>query len=257
MGGSLEGGKIGEFLKYDPWSTGTKEDKRETSSAGRPQTTSRPGIEGGSRAAPTGKDLARNRIQDQISRRKEAVRKTAPSGAMQRAPRDENIKASMISLISETGSQEGVHPLQRVLAGLDRSQHTLVMVAPDSSPPVCRVFSRKLLYEREKKARKARVAAAKGSKEKIIKVNENITDHDMLIKLNRLREMLEKGYRVSIMIQRSNNRGIKYKGVMDRRVEEFISHAPDVSTLLGRPERSSLGCTIYLQGRAPPVTRAS
>ncbi|KAJ2842005.1 mitochondrial splicing system protein, partial [Coemansia brasiliensis] len=130
-------------------------------------------------AKPSGKTIMQERIMKQIQNRLKARQKTA--GKTERAPRDEEISAPMITLVSEDGIVEGVHPLQSVLNQMDRELQTLVMVDQHADPPTCKIYSRKLLYEREKQARKQVNAQNRKTKQQIILLRSNIGEHDLEI----------------------------------------------------------------------------
>ncbi|KAJ2107830.1 hypothetical protein IW146_007123 [Coemansia sp. RSA 922] len=148
----------------------------------------------------SGKALLQQKIQERIKERLDKVRKE-DSGGQERAARDEEIKSAIITLISEEGVVLGAHPLAKVLHEMDRAQNTLVLVDPQQDPPACRVFSRKLIYERERLARKQRKATPKQPRPQTIVLTESIGVHDLQIKINRAQEMLAKGKRVTMVIE--------------------------------------------------------
>ncbi|KAJ2868548.1 hypothetical protein GGH94_000080 [Coemansia aciculifera] len=148
----------------------------------------------------SGKVLLQQKIQERIKERLDKVRKEE-SGGQERAARDEEIKSAIITLISEEGVVLGAHPLAKVLHEMDRAQNTLVLVDPQQDPPACRVFSRKLIYERERLARKQRKAAPKQPRPQTIVLSESIGVHDLQIKINRAQEMLAKGKRVTMVVE--------------------------------------------------------
>ncbi|KAJ2714234.1 hypothetical protein H4R19_001835 [Coemansia spiralis] len=192
---------------------------------------------------PRGKDLARLRIAEKIERRMEQQREreTGP----QRAPRDEEIKATMVSLVGEDGAQQGIHRLDEVLSSMDRKEHTLVMVDPHSQPPVCRLFQRKILYDREKRARKAKAAQIRTTKVHTIRLRDSIGDHDLEIKCDHLAAFLAKGQRVSISLQKAKRSdGSRIRLIGDR----IMKRAEGLCTVAVSPTIDHGQWTVTLQG---------
>lgn len=81
-------------------------------------------------------------------------------------------------------------------AGLD-----LVEVAPQSSPPVCRIMDYgKWKYQQRKKESKAK-SHSKKSELKEVRLRPKIDEHDLSIKLDRAREFLDDGDKVQFTMQ--------------------------------------------------------
>ncbi|KAJ2398533.1 hypothetical protein GGI05_000023 [Coemansia sp. RSA 2603] len=151
-------------------------------------------------ALPRGKALLQERIQQRIQQRIELAKRQDRDDS-NAALRDDKIPHPMITLIALDGTHEGVHPLSHVLSSTDLNEYTLVLVDPQQNPPACRLFSRKLLYERERQAKKSQKAAARGTKMQVMQMSAAIGDHDLEIKLRKVGEMLDKGKRVSVVVE--------------------------------------------------------
>ncbi len=77
----------------------------------------------------------------------------------------------------------------------------LVEVAPNAHPPVCRLFDySKYRYRLEKQERLQR-AKGKSPQLKEIRFGLKIGEHDLLIKINRAKEFLQKGNPVRLTLQ--------------------------------------------------------
>ncbi len=116
---------------------------------------------------------------------------------------NEQIKASQVLLIGPNGEQVGVKPLQDALtlasyAGLD-----LVLMNPNSNPPVCKVMDyNKYKYERAKKEK----AALKKQKASIANLKEfrlspTIDVGDVETKLKNVTKYLQKGDKIKLSIR--------------------------------------------------------
>ncbi|KAI7822102.1 hypothetical protein BX661DRAFT_200517 [Kickxella alabastrina] len=174
-------------------------------------------------AIPRNKAILQDRIQQKIQQRLTQVRQESASNAQERSPRDDEIVFPMITLITEDGTISGTHPLRHVLSTMDRSEHTLVLVDPQRSPPACRLFSRKLLYEREKQARKAKKVAMRGSKPQVVTMGEGIGEHDLMVKMRKAGEMLAKGKRVTLVVERKRSeRGVEKRALVGEKALKAV-----------------------------------
>ena len=81
-------------------------------------------------------------------------------------------------------------------AGLD-----LVEVAPNSSPPVCKLLDYgKFKYEAQKKANAAR-KKQKVIEVKEIKMRQGIDDHDYDVKMRSIVRFIDEGYKVKVTLR--------------------------------------------------------
>ena len=113
---------------------------------------------------------------------------------------NERIRAREIRIIGENGEQVGVLPMSEGLKLAREKNLDLVEVAPQASPPVCRIMDfSKYKYEQEKKERLAR------KKQKIvhlkeIKLKPNIEEHDYQTKLRHLKRVLGRGDKTKVTL---------------------------------------------------------
>ncbi|KAI9593546.1 hypothetical protein BDF19DRAFT_415375 [Syncephalis fuscata] len=132
------------------------------------------------------------------------AKKTAPTApAPERPPRDEEITAPFIEVVEENGELKpgGPWKTRDVLHTLDREQYFILEVDSTANPPVCRIYSKKERYEKQRlmKERKRALASTRVSKQLI--VGDNVQPHDMEHKLKKARQMLSKGYRVTLSVE--------------------------------------------------------
>ena len=110
------------------------------------------------------------------------------------------IRVREVSLIGNDGEQLGVFPTQEALNMAEEKDQDLVEVAPNSSPPVCRIMDYgKFKYQQSKRAHEAK------KKQKIIHVKEvklrpNTDRHDYDFKLKNAFRFLESGYKVKVLV---------------------------------------------------------
>ncbi|OPZ17542.1 MAG: Translation initiation factor IF-3 [candidate division BRC1 bacterium ADurb.BinA364] len=106
----------------------------------------------------------------------------------------------------------------------------LVEVAPDSSPPVCRIMDYgRILYDQKRRAKDQR-KKTRTQELKEIKVRPNTDTHDYQTKLNHASEFLEKGHKVKLTIMYRGREMAHYdRGTaMLRRFETDLAPIADV-----------------------------
>jgi len=110
------------------------------------------------------------------------------------------IRVREVSLIGNDGEPLGVFPTQEALNMAEEKDQDLVEVAPNSSPPVCRIMDYgKFKYQQSKRAHEAK------KKQKIIHVKEvklrpNTDQHDYDFKLKNAFRFLESGDKVKVLV---------------------------------------------------------
>jgi translation initiation factor IF-3 len=110
----------------------------------------------------------------------------------------------------------------------------LVEVAPNSSPPVCRIMDfGKFLYEREKKDREARKAQTK-VEIKEIRLRPKTTDHHRDFKVDDARRWLEHNMKVRVTI-RFRGREITYPEIALEDLRDIARELSDVGTVEQAP----------------------
>jgi len=114
---------------------------------------------------------------------------------------NEEIRVKEVQLIDPDGKNHGVISIREALdialeAGLD-----LVEVAPNMTPPVCKILDfGKFKYQEQKKAAEAR------KKQKIVEIKEikfrpMIDDHDYDVKMRSIRRFFEEGDKVKVTLR--------------------------------------------------------
>ncbi len=130
-----------------------------------------------------------------------AIARMKGRGSRQREPEvriNQRIRAREVRLVDEEGGQLGVVQIRDALNMSEERGVDLVEVAPNASPPVCRLMDYgKYKYELKKQA------AAKKQKAQVlkeVKFRPNIGDHDLDVKINRIREFLGEDNKTKIRI---------------------------------------------------------
>jgi translation initiation factor IF-3 len=147
---------------------------------------------------------------------------------------NESIRVSEVRLIGATGENVGVVPTREALQMAQQAELDLVEVAPNSSPPVCRIMDfGKFLYEKEKKEREARKSQTK-VEVKEIRLRPKTTGHHRDFKVEDARRWLEHSMKVRVTV-RFRGREITYPEIALEDLREIAQSLSDVSTVEQAP----------------------
>jgi translation initiation factor IF-3 len=126
----------------------------------------------------------------------------APPPVQKDGPRvNEEIRVREVQLIDQTGHNHGPTDIQLALAKAQEAGLDLVEIAPNSTPPVCKLLDYgKYKYQAQKKAAEAR------KKQKVVEVKEiklrpMIDDHDYDVKMRSMQRFFEEGDKVKITLR--------------------------------------------------------
>ena len=134
-------------------------------------------------------------------------------------------------VVDSDGKPLGVIPISQALAAAQQQGMDLVEVAPNATPPVCRIVDfGKYKYEQEKRDREAR-KHQHATKLKEIKIRLNIDPHDYVTKCNHMRDFLNDGMKVKItmMLRGRENAHPEFGNKMMLKIIEDLTDC-------GRPE---------------------
>ena len=114
---------------------------------------------------------------------------------------NEEIRVREVQLIDSTGDNKGVVDIQTALSMADAAGLDLVEIAPNSSPPVCKILDYgKYKFQAQKKAAEAR-KKQKTVEVKEIKLRPMIDDHDYDVKMRSMKRFFEEGDKVKITLR--------------------------------------------------------
>ncbi|MDD2453051.1 MAG: translation initiation factor IF-3 [Aminobacteriaceae bacterium] len=110
------------------------------------------------------------------------------------------ITSREILLIDENGVKMGIIPTAEGIHLAEERQLDLVEVAPQASPPVCRILDYgKYRYQLQKKEKDAR-KKQKVQTLKEMKMRPKIDEHDYDFKVRAIKSFLEDGHRVKVSV---------------------------------------------------------
>lgn len=111
------------------------------------------------------------------------------------------IRANEVRVIGEDKKQIGIMTLREALELAQEKGLDLVEIAPKANPPVVRIMDYgKFLYEEHKKQQEAK-KRQKQIKVKELQVRPKIDDHDLDVKVKKMREFLEDGNKVKVRLR--------------------------------------------------------
>lgn len=147
---------------------------------------------------------------------------------------NERIRAPELRVIGEDGKQLGIMSRNEALALARERETDLVEVAPQATPPVCRLMDfGKFQYERAKKEREAR-KAQKQIEVKEIRLRPKTGEHDIAVVLRRARKFLQDGSKVKVRV-RFRGREITHPEVAKDLLDRVAQELGDVSEVEQRP----------------------
>ena len=133
---------------------------------------------------------------------------------------NDKIHSSKVRLIDYENNQRGIVSIEEAMNVANNSELDLVEIAPNSTPPVCKILDYgKFLYNIEKQEKinkkKQHVIHVKE-----IRIRPNTGDHDLITKLKRGQKFLENGDKLKVTLM--------YRG------REFFSRQEDGEKLLNK-----------------------
>lgn len=157
---------------------------------------------------------------------------------------NERIKASQVRVLNEEGKQIGIMIPEEALrlareAGLD-----LVEIAPDATPPVCKIIDfGKFLYQLSKKEKLQRKKSSSQLKE--IRFSVKISEHDYSYKVKHIRNFLENGNKVKVTVL-FKGREIVHSDKGFELVNKVISDVTEVGKVAVEPRLLGRAITMIL-----------
>ncbi len=146
------------------------------------------------------------------------------------------ITAKEVRLVDHSGEMVGIVLIERALELAQGIGLDLVEIAPDSTPPVCKILDySKQKYDIKKKASEAK-KKQKTLTIKEIKLGPNIGDHDYGTKLRQARDLLAHGHKIKVTM-RFKGRELINTEVGLEKLERLIRDTEDIAKVELAPKR--------------------
>jgi translation initiation factor IF-3 len=147
---------------------------------------------------------------------------------------NEEIKAADVRLIDE-GKQLGIMSLAEALQVAAKAGLDLVEVAPNSSPPVCRIMDYgKFRYQQSKKQQVAKKSQST-IQVKEIRIRPKTDEHDLQVKIKHIKKFLSQNDKVKITMM-FRGREMAYTDLGRKIMEDVQRALADVSIIDQHPK---------------------
>ena len=158
---------------------------------------------------------------------------------------NEDIQAPEVRLISDTGEQLGLMSSEEALKIAVEKEMDLVMIAPGSKPPVCKIMDYgKYRFEqatREKEAKKnQRVIEIKE-----IRMSPSIGDNDFNTKLRAGQKFLAEGNRLKVTI-RFRGREMAHTNIGEQLLKVFAEKCAELANMDKNPKLEGRNMSMFL-----------
>ena len=158
---------------------------------------------------------------------------------------NEEIEAKEVRLISDEGEQLGIMSSQAALEIAFNKDMDLVMIAPGSNPPVCKVMNYgKFRFEqakREKEAKKNQHV----TEIKEIRMSPSIGENDFNTKLRNGQKFLGEGNRLKVTI-RFRGREMAHTNLGEQLLKDFAAKCSEVATMDKNPKLEGRNMSMFL-----------
>jgi translation initiation factor IF-3 len=148
--------------------------------------------------------------------------------------RNEEIRVPKVRLVDENGQMIGIMPTNKALDIAREKGLDLVLVSPNTDPPVAKIMDfGKYRYEATKKSKEAK-SKQKKTQLKQMKFRPKIDVHDYQTKLKHLRRFLEEGHKVRVTIM-FKGREMAFTDKGKEILEKVANDLKDIAEVEGSP----------------------
>jgi translation initiation factor IF-3 len=149
-------------------------------------------------------------------------------------------------VISESGEQLGIMSRAGALRAAEDAGLDLVEISPSATPPVVKIIDwGKFQYQKMKEQQRNK-RSARSSEIKQMRLGLKIGQHDLDIKLRKIREFLETGDKVKIMVV-FRGREMAHQEVGRELMKKIISLLEDDAVVDQQPQMSGKNLSIVVR----------
>ncbi len=159
---------------------------------------------------------------------------------------NEAISAKEVRVVGKEGKLLGIMEVGKALEIARREGLDLIEVAPQASPPVCRVMNYgKFRYQQERRLREAR-KKQKTYEIKQVKMRIKIGEHDYQVKKRLALKFLERGDKVKVTIM-FLGRQVSYPELGRRLLDRLIEETKEIAEAEKSPRLEGYNMTMVLK----------
>jgi translation initiation factor IF-3 len=168
---------------------------------------------------------------------------------------NDRIRAREVRLVSPEGEQLGIKPLPEALIIARDEGLDLVEVAPNASPPVCRIMDfKKYQYDQQQRRKESRRKAT-NVVTKEMKFRPKIDAHDYTTKMKHVERFLAEGSKVKLTIM-FRGREVFHPELGLRILERVAEQVADKAIVESAPRQDGRNMTMVLNPIKKPGARA-
>lgn len=161
---------------------------------------------------------------------------------------NEAIRASELRVIGTSGEQLGVMQRADALKAAEAAGLDLVEISPAASPPVAKIVDwGKFQYQKMKEQQRAK-KNAKTSEIKQMRLGLKIGQHDLDIKLRKIREFLADGDKVRITIV-YRGREMAHQEIGREHMEKITASLEDVAIVEAKPQMAGRNLSVTVRSK--------
>jgi translation initiation factor IF-3 len=162
------------------------------------------------------------------------------------------IQASQLRVIDDAGKQLGILSKQEALAIAAEQGLDLVEISPDAKPPVAKIVDwGKYNYQRTKQQQKNK-KSAKTLEMKQMRFGLKIGEHDLDIKMSKVRKFLEAGHKVKLTIF-YRGRELAHKEIGFKLADKVIADFGDTIVVDQAPQFAGKQLNFVVRSSGKPV----
>ena len=166
----------------------------------------------------------------------------------QELPVNERIRFKEVQVIDEQGQKLGTMSSNEALDLAYEKKLDLVLVAPNTNPPVCKIMNYgKYKFEQSKREKEAK-KKQKVSEVKEIRITPNTEEHDFNFKAKNARKFLEDGCKVKITV-RFRGRELNYAKAGEDLLNKFAEELSEVANVDKKPSLEGKNMFILLSSK--------
>lgn len=162
---------------------------------------------------------------------------------------NEGIRVREVRVVSAEGEQLGIMTIQEALETARSRDFDLVEVAPEATPPVCRIMDfGKYKYtqaRRQKEARKKQTTILV----KEVKMGPKTEKHDFDFKLKHVRRFLEEGHKAKVTV-RFKGREMAHTELGWKMLNKMVEAVSDIAVTENNPRMEGRMLHIMLSPKA-------
>ena len=158
---------------------------------------------------------------------------------------NEEIRDKEVRVIDSDGSQLGIMSSKDALNMAVSKNLDLVKIAPQATPPVCKIMDygkyRFELAKKEKESRKNQMVVSI----KEVRVSPTIDSHDFNTKVNHAKKFLTSGDKVIVTV-RFRGREVKHSQLGEAILQRFADSIADVGNVDKQPKLEGKNMTMFV-----------